>query len=223
MHMTLLTGAPVDATTSTAGPPTAAELAARIEIPRRLPIRYDGEPMRHLSNSAYTRFLLCPDDFRRHYLLGWRTAPSGAMFLGGRVDDAISTYYTRILEHHEQLTIDQVKDAYREHWQREFAAEQDKLGIDWGPGLDEADVFEMGLQAIELTLAELVPKLGQPVAVQRKLEFPLALGLGLQWTIQCYLDLETLRTDEHGSLHPAIVDYKIKGSPLSQQKADHDP
>jgi hypothetical protein len=81
----------------------------------------------------------------------------------------------------------------------------------------------MGLQAIELTLAELVPKLGQPTAVQRKPEFPLAPGLGLEWTIQCYLDLETLRPDEHGELHPAIVDYKIKGSPLSQQKADHDP
>jgi hypothetical protein len=74
-----------------------------------------------------------------HYLLGWRTAPSGVMFLGGRVDDAISTYYTRILEHHEQLTIDQVKDAYRDHWQRELAAEQDKLGIQWDPELDEAE------------------------------------------------------------------------------------
>jgi hypothetical protein len=79
----------------------------------------------------------------------------------------------------------------------------------------------MGLQAIELTLAELVPRLGQPIAVQRKLEF--ALAPGLEWTIQCYLDLETLRPDEHGSLHTPIVDYKIKGSPLSQQKADHDP
>jgi hypothetical protein len=36
-----------------------------------------------------------PEDWRRHYLLGQRTPPSGAMFLGGRVDDAISTYYRR--------------------------------------------------------------------------------------------------------------------------------
>jgi hypothetical protein len=221
MYMALLTRAPADAPASAPGPPTAAELAARIQVPRRLPVRYDGQPMRHLSNSSYTRFLLCPEDWRRHYLLGQRTPPSGAMFLGGRVDDAICTYYRRILEHQEQLAPDQVKDAYREHWQRELAAEQDKLGIDWDPGLGEAGVFEMGLQAIELTLAELVPRLGQPTAVQRKLEF--ALAPGLEWTIQCYLDLETLRPDEHGSLHPAIVDYKIKGSPLSQQKADHDP
>jgi hypothetical protein len=121
--------------------------------------------MRHLSNSSYTRFLLCPEDWRRHYLLGQRTPPSGAMFLGGRVDDAISTYYRRILEHQEQLAPDQVKDAYRDHWQRELAAEQDKLGIDWDRELGETGAFEMGLEAIELTIAELVPKLGQPTAV----------------------------------------------------------
>jgi len=219
--MTRLTAAPAGASASAAGPPTAAELAARIQVPRQLPVRYDGQPMRHLSNSSYTRFLLCPEDWRRHYLLGERTPPSGAMFLGGRVDDAISTYYLRILEHHDQLTPDQVKDAYRDHWQRELASEEDKLGIDWGLELSEAGTFEMGLAAIELTLAELVPKLGQPTAVQRKLEF--ALAPGLEWTIQCYLDLETLRPDENGAPRPAIADYKIKGSRLSQQKADHDP
>ena len=41
--------------------PTGAELAARIQIPRRLPVRYDGQPLRHLSHSSYSKFLLCPD------------------------------------------------------------------------------------------------------------------------------------------------------------------
>ena len=41
--------------------PTAAQLAARIEIPRRLPSRYDGQPLQHLSHSSYTRFVLCPE------------------------------------------------------------------------------------------------------------------------------------------------------------------
>ena len=218
--MTRLTAAPADASASAAGPTTAAELAAHIHIPRRLPIRYDGQPIRHMSNSSYTRWLLCQDDWRRYYLLGHRTAPSGAMFLGGRVDDAISTYYRRIIEHHERFTVDQVKDAYRDHWHAELAAEEDKLGIDWGPELSEAATFEMGLAAIELTLAQLVPKLGQPTAVQRKLEFALA---PVEWTIQCLLDLETLRPDADGTPRPAVVDYKIKGSPLSQLKADHDP
>jgi hypothetical protein len=37
-----------------------ADLAARIHVPRRLPIRYDGQPMRHLSNSSYTSSCSAP-------------------------------------------------------------------------------------------------------------------------------------------------------------------
>jgi hypothetical protein len=61
-----------------ANPPalTGNELATRIHIPRRLPVRYDGQPLRHLSHSSYTKFLLCPDDWRRHYLKGERTRPA---------------------------------------------------------------------------------------------------------------------------------------------------
>ena len=39
--------------------PSAAQLAARIQIPRRLPPRYDGQPLQHLSHSSYNRFVLC--------------------------------------------------------------------------------------------------------------------------------------------------------------------
>ncbi len=219
--MTRLAAVRAEATASAPNPPTAAELAARIQLPVRLPARYDGQPIRHLSNSSYTKFILCPEDWRRHYLLGHRTPPSGAMFLGGRVDDALSTYYTQILDHGRRLTLDQVKDAYRDHWHSELATEPSKLGVDWDEALDHTAAFELGLAALELTLAELVPKLGHPTAVQRKLDF--ALAPGLEWTIQCYLDLETLRRDEHGAEIPTIVDYKVKGSLIGQPTADRDP
>src|SRR5829696_7613061 len=149
--------------------PSGAELAARIQIPRRLPVRYDGEPLRHLSHSSYTKFLLCPDDWRRHYLKGDRPPPSGHMFLGARVDDALSTYYRHELEHGERLTLDQVHDAYRDHWMRELAEEAAKQGVRFDLELDEARAFTLGLQAVELTMRELVPQLGRPVAVQREL------------------------------------------------------
>jgi hypothetical protein len=199
----------------------AAELAARIQIPRRLPVRYDGEPLRHLSHSSYTKFLLCPDDWRRHYLKGERTPPSGAMLLGARVDDAVSTYYRHRLEHGQTLTLDQLHDAYRDHWTRELAAENAKRGVRWDQELDEPAAFAMGLDALTLTLREIVPRLGRPVAVQRKLEYRLAPGL--EWTLQGFLDLETLEPTLGGELLAAIVDYKVKSTLHSQAKADHDP
>ena len=64
--------------------------------------------------------------------------------------------------------------------------------------------------------------IGRPVAVQRKLEY--ALAPGLEWTVQCYLDLETLRPDgDGGEPVAAIVDYKVKSTLHTQAKADHDP
>ena len=219
--MTTLAATATPAGLAALAPATAAELAARIAIPRRLPPRYDGQPMRHLSNSSYTRFLLCPEDWRRHYLLGERFAPSGAMFLGSRVDGALSLYYRHILEHGQRLGVEQVRDAYRDSWIRDLQAERDQCGVNWEDDLDEQAAFQIGLDAIELTFAELVPRIGEPVAVQRRLEF--ALTPAVDWTVQCYLDLETLRPDETNGAGRAIVDYKVKSSPLSQDKADHDP
>ena len=54
-----LTGAPARPAAAAAAP-SAAQLAARIQIPRRLPPRYDGQPLQHLSHSSYNRFVLLP-------------------------------------------------------------------------------------------------------------------------------------------------------------------
>ena len=219
--MTASTTIVAAAAASAHDPPTAADLAARIHVPRRLPVRYDGQPMRYLSNSSYTRFLLCPEDWRRWYLKGERPPPSGAMFLGSRVDDALTVYYRRELEHGDNLTLEQVADAYRDRWQAELAAANDDRGVDWDQDLDQARAFELGLDAVALTFSELVPRLGRPIAVQRKLEF--ALAPDLEWTIQCYLDLETERRGEHGESLRAVIDYKVKTTTITQAKADCDP
>jgi hypothetical protein len=214
-----LTAAPAG-TAGTAAPTlSAAQLAARIQIPRRLPPRYDGQPLQHLSHSSYSRFVLCPEDWRRRYILGERTAPSGSMFLGRRVDDTISLYYQRILDHGDRLDLNQVKEAYRDRWQADLEAERASLGIAWEPELHPDRAFQLGLDALVLTFKELIPHLGDPVAVQRKLEYTLAPGL--EWSVLCYLDLETLRSD-NGESVPTVVDYKVKTTPLTQLKADHD-
>jgi PD-(D/E)XK nuclease superfamily len=204
-----------------ATPPTAADLAARIPVPRRLPERYDGEPLRHLSPSSYSLWVSCPEAWRRRYIKGEKPPPSGSMFLGSRVDDALSAYHRRILEHGDRLAVDQVLALYREQWHAELEAEREKQGVDWDDELTERAAFELGRQAVELAMAELVPQLGDPVDVQRRLEFCIADGL--EWTVLCYLDLETLKDSGDGPPAPTVVDFKVKGSPISQDQADSDP
>src|SRR5436190_9419723 len=63
-------------------------------------------------------------------------------------------------------------------------------------------------------MAALVPHLGDPVDVQRRLEFSLASEL--EWTALCYLDLETLKERVDDEPAPTIVDFKVKGSLIGQ-------
>lgn len=200
---------------------SAAALAARIPIPTRLPDRHDGQPLSHLSASSYARWLGCPDSWRRYYICGERPAPSGAMFLGSRVDDVLSAYYQRRLDTGERLALSQLLELYRERWLAAREEEKQKQGIQWEEDLSERRAFGLGAQAIQLALERFVPKLGDPVSVQRRLEFSVAPGL--DWTVLCYLDLET--TVERGEREPAavVVDFKVKGSLIYPDQADRDP
>src|SRR5947209_19380003 len=104
--MTDLALAPADAPAPAAGATLAAALASRIEIPRRLPPRADdGEPIRHLSHSSYALWVNCKEAWRLRYLQRRREPTSGAMFLGSRVDDALTLYHRRILEHGDRLDV----------------------------------------------------------------------------------------------------------------------
>ena len=139
------------------------------------------------------------------------------MFLGGCVDAALTAYYQRILDHHDALALDQVSDLYRELWHERLAEGL----VDFDDELTEPGAFRLGLDALALTFTELVPRLGTPVAAQRELEF--AIAAGVEWTVQCYLDLETERVDDTGSNVATVVDYKVKSSVHSQARADRDP
>ena len=99
------------------------------------------------------------------------------MFLGRQVDDAITLYYRHILEHGERLSVDQLKDAFWDGWRAAAEAEREQLGIAWEADLREDSAFKLGLDAVELTLSQLIPHLGEPVAVQRRVEYTLAPGL----------------------------------------------
>lgn len=172
-------------------PPTAAELAMQIPVPSTLPPRYDGEPIRHLSASSVNLLQACPESWRRRYLIGEKTAPSGSMFMGSRFDDTYSTFYEHQLNTNDILELDQLLDVFNDNWKAKLAEETDQLGVEWEPGLDENAGFTMTAQAVGLAYQQLVPRIGRPLSVQRKLEFK--IDPQLDWTIVGYLDLETER------------------------------
>jgi hypothetical protein len=140
------------------------------------------------------------------------------MFLGRRVDDALSDYFRRLLEHGDSLSLDQVLDLYRHNWVEALEVERGKQAIDWEDELTQPAAFDLGRAVIGLALAELVPNLGDPVDVQRRLE--LCLAPGLEWSVLCYLDLETLTEKGEGELRPTVVDFKVEDSLIAK---DRDP
>ena len=215
-----LTAAPAG-TGGTAAPiPSAAQLAARIQIPRRLPPRYDGQPLQHLSHSSYNRFVLCPEDWRRRYMLGEKTAPTGVDVPrppGRRRDHALLPAHPRPRRAPLRSTRSRTRSGTAGKPPPRPSASSS--GSPGRPTCARTARSSSASTRSSSPSAELIPHLGEPVAVQRKVEYTLAPGL--EWSVLCYLDLETRRPDA-GALLPAVVDYKVKTTPLTQYKADHD-
>ncbi len=67
------------------------------------------------------------------------------------------------------------------------------------------------------TFEQLVPKLGMPVAVQRRIAFKLAAGL--EWTIEGYLDLETQWPDPGGELVSEVWNTRSRAATRSASSA----
>jgi hypothetical protein len=215
-------GAVADAPTSSTRPSAiAAELAARIPIPIRLPERCDGEPIRHLSHSSYLLWQGCPDAWRRRYILRQRQPQTVAMFLGSRVDDALSDYHRHLLDSGEQLTLDEVLNRYRTGWSEHVEVEQQRADVVFDE-FDQPTAVEIGAAAIKTAFRDVIPNLGMAVAVQRRVE--LTLAPGLEWTVEGYLDLETQWPRADGELTSEIVDYKLKGgNAIGHLQAARDP
>jgi hypothetical protein len=87
-------------------------------------------------------------------MLGERSAPSGSMFLGRRVDDTISLYYQRILDHGDRLDLKQLKHAYRDGWRADEEAERASLGIGWEDGVGDGCRLAAARSAVALRAAE---------------------------------------------------------------------
>jgi hypothetical protein len=179
-----------------------------IQVPVHLPPNHRGYEITHLSVSSLNKFRTCPDDWRRHYLLGERGPQSGYLIIGNRVDDALSAYFKEMMAG-TKLDQEQVVDAFNDIWKVKLAEEAERGPIDWSDNGSAEEAFNLGRQAVEVAYTGLVPRIGRPLAVQRKIDF--SIHPDVAWTILGYVDLDcerevTIYVDLETGSEYAVVD-----------------
>ena len=171
-------------------------MTALLQAPVVLPPGLDGSPRHHLSHSSHQLWVACPDAWRRRYLLGEKFPATVPMFIGTACDRALTRWAeARISGDFPELG--DVLGFYDAGWEPALA-DQD-LGIRWGDHNPD-DVRAEGRQLVEHAFTHLLPFLGRPTGVQRKIEF--RLSDAHQWSVQGFLDLETDRL-ERIAVNPA--------------------
>jgi hypothetical protein len=117
----------------------------------------------------------------------------------------------------DQMSGDQVADCYREYWQTRLGED-----VKWSEDEPAPKAFELGLAALRCFITEMADQLGEPVAVQRRVEFSLADQA--DWSVLGYIDLESQLVGEGDETALSLAaDYKVRGAVPSQFEADNDP
>ena len=127
------------------------------------------------------------------------------MFLGSRVDESLTHYYRHWLEHRERLGLRVAQGGFCSHMWKQQARRRERqarrrLGRAPGPASRGAQARASGRSTI--AFEELLPRLGEPVAVQRRVEFRLVPEIR-EWTIEGHLDLETRRPGARAPMSPS--------------------
>lgn len=97
-------------------PPGEEELA-RVESDGQVSLLAGGgvswpPEVDHLSASSISRFLRCPESWRRRYLLSERERSTGSQVIGTACHAAQETNYRQKMESHEDMPVSDVEDAY---------------------------------------------------------------------------------------------------------------
>lgn len=179
--------------------PEPAVAVTGIEVPKSLPVE-------HLSHSSINLLRMCPEKWRRRYLLREYEPPSGNLIVGKATHGAAAVNYGQKIESGTDLSTADVLDAYADEWKQQVAESEN---IDWGDAHPEA-IRDTGAETLKLYHQLIAPET-QPVSVER--QFTLHMG-DADWTFTGYIDLE----EKTG----AVSDLKSKGRRLLQKDADSD-
>ena len=164
-------------------------------------------PVDSLSVSSIRKLRMCPEAWRRRYVLREYEPASGPMTIGKAVGAAEAQSDHDWMESDAPMSTADVLDAYADEW--EVAAAED---VDWRDELP-AKLKDSGAEALRAYHDTLIPETPKPIAVERKAELSVE-GEGVEVGFVCYLDLEV----EGG----VVIDRKVTKQRWSQAKADDD-
>lgn len=172
-----------------------------LAVPARLPVR-------SLSVSSIRRFARCPEDWRRHYVLG-EPERVGAPALAGRAyGAAIQAWFWARLRG-EELSPADADDLLSLEFAAEVADAERERTLAEDEDLPAA--LEGARAPLRGYLESVAPKVADPRAIERELRggFP-----GAEWSFVGYLDVDCARL---------VVDQKLSASTKwSQRTADAD-
>lgn len=169
---------------------TAIELADSLWeiVPKTLPIRWDDQPIRSLSASSINTFALCPEAYRRRYVLGQKHPITAKILIGRVVDETMNTYL-RAWMAGTQLDAGQLREATRDQFAAELAEAVERDGVRWEDNQpDQQQSQDICCELVELARTRIVPCIERPISVQRTVSFKLAKHL--DWEVVGTLDLE---------------------------------
>lgn len=186
-----------------------AVAAAGLDVPRRPPLEVPARlPVRSLSVSSIRRYARCPEDWRRHYVLGEPERVGVAALAGRAYGAAVQAWFWARLRG-EALSAAEADDLLG----LEFAAEVAEAGRErtLTEDRDPEAALEGARAPLRGYLESVAPKVAEPRAIERELRaaFP-----GAEWSFVGYLDVDCAQL---------VVDIKLSGSTRwSQRTADGD-
>jgi len=188
--------------------PKGKALAALVEMPTQLPATSLGKRLEHLSFSSINKFYSCPEQWRRHYLLGERTPTNGNMLYGSVMHKVVEIGALAKRDGKKGLDKSSVDDVAETAF-KALVAEAEKKG-GGGVNLDgtggNAATLDLCRKGSRVIAEELLPTL--PTVIATEVKKSASIGEGIEWEIMGYLDL--ICEDKDGVL-PMDIKTKIAG------------
>jgi|DewCreStandDraft_4_1066084.scaffolds.fasta_scaffold11030_7 hypothetical protein len=128
-------------------------------------------PVDHLSATQITMYQRCREQYRRRYICGERERPGAALIVGSADHYAAEANFRQKIESAEDLSLDEVQDAYAAGWDLAIERAGGESEIVWGeekPG----KVKDSGAALVAVYHEQVAPHV-QPIAVEREFSLPI--------------------------------------------------